>query len=132
MKVWALCSADGFPFEDIITKVLSDENRVRTLLALDGRELFVCQITELLGLAPSTVSKHMATLTQARLVENRKDGRWRYYRLAGNEAASDVLDAIAWVRGYLSKADIIRQDVVKLGKILAVDPEVLCRTQSGS
>ena len=37
----------------MITKALSDENRVRTLLALDGRELCVCQIIELLGLAPS-------------------------------------------------------------------------------
>lgn len=115
-----------------ITKSLADESRVRTLMALDGRELCVCQITELLGLAPSTVSKHMSILTQARLVENRKDGRWRYYRLAGDEATSEVLDAIAWVRGYLLKADIIRQDVVKLEKILALDPEVLCRTQSRS
>ncbi len=114
-----------------ITKSLADESRLRILMALDGRELCVCQITELLGLAPSTVSKHMAILTQARLVENRKDGRWRYYRLAGDEAASDVLDAIAWVRGYLSKADIIQKDVVKLEEILTLDPEVLCRIQSG-
>lgn len=115
-----------------ITKSLSDESRLRILMALDGRELCVCQITELLGLAPSTVSKHMAILTQARLVENRKDGRWRYYRLSGVEATSEVLDAIAWVRGHLSKAEIIRQDAVILEKILALDPEVLCRAQSGS
>ena len=70
----------------MITKALSDENRVRTLLALGGRELCVCQIVELLGLAPSTVSKHMSILANARLVESRQDGRWRYYRLAGIEA----------------------------------------------
>ena len=39
-----------------ITKALADENRVRTLLALRQGELCVCQITELLALAPSTVS----------------------------------------------------------------------------
>jgi len=115
-----------------ITKSLADESRLRIIMALDGRELCVCQITKLLGLAPSTVSKHMAILTQARLVENRKDGRWRYYRLVGSEAASEVLDAIDWVRGHLSKADIIRQDADKLEKILALDPEVLCRLQRGS
>jgi len=115
-----------------ITKSLADESRLRILMALDGRELCVCQITELLGLAPSTVSKHMSVLTQARLVENRKDGRWRYYRLSGDEAESEVLDAIDWIRSHLSKTDIIQQDVVKLEKILALDPEVLCRTQSGS
>ena len=67
-----------------ITKALSDENRVRMLLALDGRELCVCQIIELLGLAPSTVSKHMSILANARLVEGRQEGRWRFYRLARN------------------------------------------------
>jgi DNA-binding transcriptional ArsR family regulator len=115
-----------------ITKALADESRVRTLMALDGRELCVCQITELLGLAPSTVSKHMSILTQARLVENRKDGRWRYYRLAGDDAPDETRRAIDWVCGHLSKADVIRQDAVKLEKILALDPEVLCRMQSGS
>lgn len=59
-----------------ITKALAEENRVRILLALEGRELCVCQIFELLDLAPSTVSKHLSILRQARLVEGRKEGRW--------------------------------------------------------
>ena len=42
-----------------ITKALADENRVRALLALRKGELCVCQITELFGLAASTVSKHL-------------------------------------------------------------------------
>jgi ArsR family transcriptional regulator len=49
-----------------ITKALADENRVRTLLALRKGELCVCQTTEL-GLAPSTVSKHLSILYQAGL-----------------------------------------------------------------
>ena len=110
-----------------ITKSLADETRLRILMALDGRELCVCQITELLDLAPSTVSKHMAILTQARLVENRKDGRWRFYRLANDGATSEVLDVIAWVRRHLSKAKTIQEDVIKLEAILAMDPEGLCR-----
>ena len=39
-----------------ITKALEDENRVRALLALRKGELCVCQLTELFGLAASTVS----------------------------------------------------------------------------
>ena len=35
-----------------LTKALADENRVPVLLALRKQELFVCQITELFGLAP--------------------------------------------------------------------------------
>ena len=60
-----------------VTKALADENRVRILMALEPKELCVCQIVELLDLAPSTVSKHMAILKQARLVDEpqgRSDG----------------------------------------------------------
>ena len=55
-----------------IVKALGDENRVRAVMALRNRELCLCQIIELLGLAPSTVSKHMSILKQARLVDTRK------------------------------------------------------------
>ena len=54
-----------------ITKALSDANRVRVLMGLTTGELCVCQIIEMLSLAPSTVSKHMSVLRQARLVESR-------------------------------------------------------------
>ena len=113
-----------------ITKALADENRVRTLLALKDRELCGCQIIELLELAPSTVSKHMSILTQARLVENRKEGRWRYYRLAGDEASWEVQNAISWVSSSASKTPKIRQDAERLTEILQLDPEELCRAQS--
>ena len=62
-----------------VTKALAEENRLRILLALGVEELCVCQIIELLELAPSTVSKHMSVLKQARMVDSRKDGRWTYY-----------------------------------------------------
>ncbi|MCH7885562.1 MAG: winged helix-turn-helix transcriptional regulator [Planctomycetes bacterium] len=44
-----------------VAKALADRNRVRALIALKRGKLCVCQIIELLGLAPSTVSKPMAT-----------------------------------------------------------------------
>ena len=43
----------------VVTKALSDSNRIRALIALRRGELCVCQIIALLGLAPSTVSKHI-------------------------------------------------------------------------
>ena len=62
---------------------LSDPTRLRLLLALRGGELCACQLIGLVGLAPSTVSKHLALLRAAGLVAARKDGRWVHYRLAG-------------------------------------------------
>ena len=113
-----------------ITRALSDQNRVRTLMALKDRELCVCQIIELLELAPSTVSKHMSILANARLVEGRQEGRWRFYRLAGDDAPDEVREAIAWTLKSLSKIQQIRQDSERIKDILKIDPEVLCKAQN--
>lgn len=113
-----------------ITKALADGNRLRILAALTGGELCVCQLIELLGLAPSTVSKHVYVLRQARLVEARKDGRWMYYRLPGRTAAKPVKEALAWVQRNLADSAQIAQDKKQLRKILRVDREKLCKKQS--
>ena len=65
-------------------RALADENRIRILMALRGRQLCVCQVTAFLDLAPSTTSKHLSILRQARLIESNKQGRWVYYRLGGS------------------------------------------------
>jgi DNA-binding transcriptional ArsR family regulator len=115
-----------------ITKALAEENRLRILLALDGRELCVCQIIEFLELAPSTVSKHMAVLRQARLVDGRKEGRWMYYRLAYEWAPTEVKEAIAWVKKSLLKDERIGKDAKRLNEILKIDRDVLCGRQTRS
>lgn len=114
-----------------IARALSDINRLRALWALEGRELCVCQIVELLELAPSTVSKHMSVLHQAHLVESRKDGRWVYYRLAGKDAPEDARDALEWVLKHVSGTHQAEQDAERLKEILKMDPEELCKKQSG-
>jgi DNA-binding transcriptional ArsR family regulator len=111
-----------------IAKALADPNRVRVLLALQGRELCVCQIIELLRLAPSTVSKHMWILRQAQLVESRKDGKWAYYRLADDRAPAEVRAAIAWACGSVAASSEIREDKRRLKSILKVSREELCRS----
>jgi len=110
-----------------VTKALADGNRLRVLMALADGELCVCQIVELLQLAPSTVSKHMSILRQARLVESRKDGRWMYYRLPDHDASKAVKDAVAWVRHYLAESPEIVRDRKELDKILSIDREELCK-----
>jgi len=112
-----------------ITKGLADDNRVRTLLALRDGELCVCQITELFGLAPSTISKHLSILTQAGLVDSRKDGRWIYYKLPGREAPAAVRHAIEWVEKSLVDNPQVAEDRLALKKILKQDPAELCRKQ---
>ena len=115
-----------------ITKALADGNRLRVLMALGGGELCVCQIVELLQLAPSTTSKHMAILRQARLVESRKEGRWMYYRLPDRDAPQAAKDAVAWVRHNLAESPRIVRDEKELKRILRMDPEEICRGQCKS
>ncbi len=109
-----------------VTKALSDENRLRALMALMGRELCVCQITELLGLAPSTVSRHMSILHQARLVNGRKKGRWMYYRAATDSGAEEIRQALAWVRASLAGTGRIGKDALRLERILKIPREKCC------
>jgi DNA-binding transcriptional ArsR family regulator len=114
-----------------IMRALADESRVRALMALEGRELCVCQIIELLALAPSTVSKHMTILRQAGLVQGQKRGRWMHYRQAGAQAPPAVAAALAWLRAGTAQSRILREDRKRLAAILKVDRERLCRRQSG-
>lgn len=115
-----------------IAKAMADGNRLRVLTSLAGGELCVCQIVELLQLAPSTVSKHMSILRQARLVEGRKEGRWMYYRLPDRDASQTVRGAVAWVRDSLAKSPQTLQDKKTLKAILAMNPEDICKRQNAS
>lgn len=110
-----------------ITKALSDPNRVRILLSLRGGELCVCQITEVLNLATSTISKHLSILHQAGLIQSRKTERWVYYRLPDKTAAVPVREALDWVFKSLGKTAEAAQDAAQLKKILKIDPVELCR-----
>jgi ArsR family transcriptional regulator, arsenate/arsenite/antimonite-responsive transcriptional repressor len=113
-----------------VTRALSDENRVRALLALGDQEICVCQLIALLQLAPSTVSKHMSVLKQAGLVAGQKKGRWMYYRLPGKAASPMVRRALSWVRQAVSEDLRIRMDLKRMERILATNRETLCERQS--
>lgn len=110
-----------------ITKALADETRVRLLMALRGGELCVCQMTELLGLAPSTVSKHLSIMHQAGLVYSRKEERWVYYRLPGSKMAPMARQALAWASQCIGLEERITADARRLRKILTVNPVELCK-----
>jgi ArsR family transcriptional regulator, arsenate/arsenite/antimonite-responsive transcriptional repressor len=109
-----------------ITKALSDENRVRALMMLVDGELCVCQIIEMLGLAPSTVSKHMSILRQAGLVETRKEGRWIYYSLTDRDT-QPVREILNWIQRHLKNDKRILDDVKKLRRMQKISKDKLCK-----
>lgn len=109
-----------------ISQALSDENRVRALVALRKQELCVCQLICLLDLAPSTVSKHMTILKQAGLVEARKSARWVYYRIADTGNRPEIAAALKWVLDSLARTPETREDDRRLREILATDLDEIC------
>jgi|APTNR8051073442_1049403.scaffolds.fasta_scaffold00006_351 ArsR family transcriptional regulator len=108
---------------------LSDPTRLRLLLALRGGELCACQLIELVGLAPSTVSKHLALLRAAGLVAARKDGRWVHYRLAVRPDFPMVGSRAPALFQGLEKSPDLRADERRLKALRKADLDYLCKTQ---
>ena len=100
-----------------VSKAIADESRVRILALLERQPLCVCQITEVLGLAPSTISKHLAILKNARLIEARKEGRWIYCRIAKPVRGHPAADARKWAESCLGRSPRLAGDRRRLQAI---------------
>lgn len=112
-----------------IAKALADDNRVRILMFLRHGELCVCQIIEMLQLAPSTVSKHLAILRSAELIDSAKRGRWIYYRLA-DEPSDLVASSHRWVFDSLEGTKQAHADDADLVRVKKTCLEELCNHYS--
>lgn len=112
------------PLQSAITvlKAMGHPVRLRILTMLRGGELCVCQMTALLDLATSTVSAHLADLKRAGLVNERKDGRWVFYRLSDEQPP-----VLASVWETVSKDAQVQADARLLRQIRKVDIAELCR-----
>jgi len=91
---------------ETVAKAIADPSRVRILKLLEKGELCVCQVTLALDLAPATISKHLAALKTAGLLQQRRDGKWIYYRLAERELNPYAHNFLALLRRILPSARI--------------------------
>lgn len=112
-----------------LTKALADMQRLRILLLLVRGELCVCRIVEVIGLAPSTVSKHLFVLSAAGLVEVRKEGRWAYYRLSDGDDTYAVDGLFEWLKQALEDDCTIERDAALLDEVMTLDREEIARRQ---
>jgi ArsR family transcriptional regulator, arsenate/arsenite/antimonite-responsive transcriptional repressor len=110
-----------------IFKALADTNRIRILKMLQSRPLCVCEITAILGLATSTVSKHLSILKAAGLIADRKDSKWVNYELEGHPENEALRDVLKLVRNILIKDKTVTSDAQKTA---AVDRNRICGVQS--
>ncbi len=98
-------------------KALSDNNRLRILKLLQIRPLCVCEITAVLQLSPSTVSKHLSLLRHANLIGDHKEGKWVICHLEkqpNNTFVDELLPLLAtWLEDDLQ----IQADRLKIADI---------------
>jgi len=111
---------------ETVAKAIADPSRVRILKLLEGGELCVCQITTVLDLATATISKHLAALKTAGLLQQRRDGKWVYYRLAERELNLYARSFLALVGASLADDPTTAEDARVLAMVNAVPVQILC------
>lgn len=80
-----------------VYKALGDEQRLRILQMLQGREMFVQEIVERTGLHQSVVSRHLSFMTAVGLITKRREGNTKYVSINPHirEELSRTLDMLA-------------------------------------
>ncbi len=105
-------------------KALSDTNRIRILKMLEVRPLCVCEITAVLGLATSTVSKHLSILRDAGYIFDQKENKWVNYYLNRTSQAQYVKEILPLLEKWLPDNHTIMTD---RDRVMVVNREELCR-----
>ena len=100
-----------------IMKALSDPNRVKMIKLLQRRVLCVCEITDAMGLAQSTASKHLKILEEAGLITFYKEGLWVNYRLADGATSPYVANMLGNLRHWLEKDAEVEDLITRLPEI---------------
>lgn len=105
--------------EDLVKvcKALADGKRIRILKMLQKRPLCVCEITAILGLAQSSVSRHLKLLKEAGLIDDNRQGLWIEYKLARHKTNkySDII--LALLLHWLEDDPKILKDSGKINKV---------------
>ncbi|MCA9733346.1 winged helix-turn-helix transcriptional regulator [candidate division KSB1 bacterium] len=112
-----------------IFKALSDSNRLRILAILKIRPLCVCEITDVLQLANSTVSKHLSILRDIDLIIDKKQGKWVYYSLntdSGKEINQEIMDVLNLA---FHENEQVAKDAEKINQI---DRFTLCKIDTNT
>jgi len=91
----------------------ADETRLRILNLLCVRELCVCDICEVLGEIQPKVSRHLAILREAGLLEVRREGKWKFYSLP-NQRSPLQARLLGCVASCLSEFETLAADRARL------------------
>lgn len=110
---------------ETLFKALADDTRLRIIGLLQAGEICVCDIHGSLGLPQPTVSRHLASLRRAGLVQGRKDGLWVHYSLATlpDPVMQTVLDAVSHALGHVDAGEKDRRRLLRMADVSPVEPQ---------
>jgi ArsR family transcriptional regulator, arsenate/arsenite/antimonite-responsive transcriptional repressor len=75
-------SKTGKKFDmELLFRALADRTRLRLLNLMGCGEICVCFLVEILGTNQPKISRHLAYLRRAGVVEARREGKWMHYRI---------------------------------------------------
>ena len=96
-----------------VTKALSDKTRVRIFKMLQQKEMCVCEVQAVLGMAQSTVSKHLKILEDAGFIVGAKDGLWVNYQLDRHSHNRHAKPIITYLSSILDDDQDVKADAQK-------------------
>jgi ArsR family transcriptional regulator len=100
-----------------VTKALSDKTRVRIFKMLQQKQMCVCEVQAVLGIAQSTTSKHLNILEDAGLIARRKDGLWVNYEIDQHSHNPDAEPIIKHLRSILADDPVVKADIQKVRRV---------------
>jgi len=100
-----------------VFRIFSDPTRIRILALLEREELAVQEIMEVLGMAQSRISRHLAILREAGLLEDRRDGTYAFYRFVPPQKAP-WRDTWALITENLRGDATVERDAAALARVM--------------
>lgn len=101
---------------DVVFRAFSDRTRLRILnLLRDQDELCVCELIRVLDVPQAKVSRHLAYLRRAGLVQTRREGQWVHYRLSKADGAFHA-KMLECLRCCLAEVPELQADRKRLGR----------------
>jgi ArsR family transcriptional regulator len=96
-----------------VFRAFADETRLRILNVLLEGELCVCDLCDVLRVQQPKMSRHLAYLRRARLVDVRREGKWKYYSIPGRPTGVEktLLDCVG---SCLRGVGTLRRDLTRL------------------
>ncbi len=94
---------------------LADPTRLRLLHLMRNGEICVCFLQGVLQTNQPKISRHLAYLRNAGLVEARRDGKWMHYRL--KKLDKDLQPILAQTLERAGKETVIQKDIKRLAEI---------------